>query len=262
MSKDRSNHDYSLTRVTTRRFAALAEGDERVVVLVPVGSVEPHGPHLTLLADIVISEAAATRAAARLAQKGVHPFVAPAIPYGVTDCAAEFAGAVSVAASALTNYLRSVVKGFLDAGAAHVCLVNNHLEPAHDEAVRAAVAELSREGKASVASPLDKRHARTLSDEFKRGNCHAGRYETSIVLAALPAGVDDDARALLPPIGISLSDKLASGVTDFMDMGIEEAYTGDPAAATAEEGDQLLDRLAEMVETEVFEALDRAGRLG
>jgi len=262
VTKARTKTDYSFTRVTTRRFAALVESDERVVVLVPVGSVEPHGPHLTLLADTFISEAAATRGAARLAHQGVHPFVAPAVPYGVTDCATEFAGAVSVSAAALTAYVRSLVKGFLDAGAAHVCLVNNHLEPAHDAAVRAAVQDLSDEGKASVACPLTTRWARTLSDEFKSGQCHAGRYETSIVLAAVPAGVDDAARADLPPVAISMSDKLRSGVTDFMDMGLEQAYAGDPAAATAEEGERLIDLLADMVETEVFEALDRAGRLG
>lgn len=262
MTRAAEPRDYSLRRVTMPRFAALVESDERVVVLVPVGSVEPHGPHMTLLADTVISEAAATRAAARLVDKGVHPFVAPAVPYGVTDCAAEFPGAVSVAAAALTGYLRAVVRGFLDAGAAHVCLVNNHLEPAHDAAVRAAVDGLADDGLASVACPLTRRWARTLSDEFKSGQCHAGRYETSIVLAAAPDGVDEAALASLRPVAISLSEKLSNGVTDFMEMGLEQAYAGDPAAATAREGEQLLELLAEMVETEVFESLDRAARLG
>jgi len=41
--------------------------------------------------------------------------------------------------------------------------------------------------RASVASPLERRFARLLSDEFKRGECHAGQYETSIVLAHAPA---------------------------------------------------------------------------
>src|SRR5580704_961957 len=48
---------------------ALAAG-RPVVALVPVGSVEPHGPHLPLATDTIISEAAADRAVARLAVKG------------------------------------------------------------------------------------------------------------------------------------------------------------------------------------------------
>jgi creatinine amidohydrolase len=170
----------------------------------------------------------------------------------VTECAAQFPGAVSVSADALGSYLRAVAEGFLAAGAAHVCVVNNHLEPAHDRAVRDGVAGVEH---ISVACPLTRRWARTLSDEFKSGACHAGRYETSLILAADPGLVDESARAGLPEVPISLSDKLRAGVTDFVDMGLSRAYAGDPAAATAGEGDELLDRLGEMIATEVIEAL-------
>ncbi|HWU86108.1 MAG TPA: creatininase family protein, partial [Kofleriaceae bacterium] len=133
------------------------------------------------------------------------------------------------------------------------CLVNNHLEPAHDAAIRAVLA--GREGKVSVACPLTKKWARTLSDEFKSGACHAGRYETSIVMAAAPELVDEAARQTLPPVPISLSKQLAAGVTTFEAMGMELAYAGDPKAASIEEGERMILRLAEMVVGEVREAL-------
>ena len=153
-------------------------------LLLPVGSVEPHGPHLPLATDTILSEEASRRAAHSLRGRGrVRAWVAPSVPYGVTDFAAGFHGAIGVDASVLTSLLSSITTRFLDDGFSHVCLVNNHLEPAQDRAVRAAIARLS-DGTASVACPLSKRWARTLSDEFKRGNCHAGRYETSLVLAA------------------------------------------------------------------------------
>lgn len=230
--------------------ALLSAGD--VVVLLPVGSVEPHGPHMSLVTDTVISEAAAERACDRLADQGLTAVIAPALPYGVTECAKQFPGAVSIDAPALAGYLRAVANGLLAAGAAHVCVVNNHLEPAHDKAVRDAVADVDS---VSVACPLSRRWARTLSDEFKSGACHAGRYETSLVLAAKPELVDDGVRAALSEVPISLSDKLRAGVSDFVDMGLSQAYAGDPAAATADEGRELLDRLAEMIATEVLEAL-------
>jgi creatinine amidohydrolase len=134
-----------------------------------------------------------------------------------------------------------------------VCLVNNHLEPAHDQAVRAAIAGLAQ-GRASVACPLTRRWGRTLSDEFKRGNCHAGRYETSLVLAA-DGAANDSERARLPAIDVSLSDGIRAGKTTFRAMGLDRAYTGAPAEATREEGETLYARLAEMIATEVLEAL-------
>lgn len=246
---------YDARAHTTVSFARLVASGRPVVILVPVGCVEPHGPHLPLATDTIISEAAAVRAARALAEDDVHALVAPGVPYGVTRCAARFAGAVSVDARALTAFLTAVIEGWVEAGVAHVCLVNNHLEPAHDAAVRAAAA--GREEKASVASPLTRRWARTLSDEFKSGACHAGNYETSIVLAASPELVDDAARQGLPEVPVSLAEKLREGVTDFKEMGLSDAYAGAPADASAGHGDEMLDRLADMIVAEVREGLVR-----
>jgi creatinine amidohydrolase len=245
---------YALGALTSEAYAALIADPRPLAVLVPVGSVEPHGPHLALITDTAISEGACERAAARLEHDEILARIAPSVPYGVTECAAAFPGAVSIPAQALTAYLRAVVTALLAGGADHVCLVNNHLEPAHDRAVRDAIAELPA-GAVSVACPLTRRWARTLSAEFKSGACHAGRYETSLVLARDPSLVDEDARRDLPEVPISLSDALAAGVTDFVQMGLSRAYAGAPAAATAAEGQNLLDRLAEMVATEVRDAI-------
>lgn len=242
---------HALGELTTEELFALLDR-ETVVALVPVGSVEPHGPHLPLATDTILSEVAARRAVDLLAKKNVRALVAPSVPYGVTNYASGFAGAISVPGEALTAMLRSIAKSFLADGFAHVCFVNNHLEPEHDMAVRAAIVDLPK-GRGSVACPLTKRWGRTLSDEFKRGNCHAGRYETSLVLAA---GVCVRDRAL-PAIETSLSEGIQAGKKTFREMGLLRAYTGAPAEATKEEGDALFDRLAEMIATEVEEALAR-----
>ncbi|MBE7454854.1 MAG: creatininase family protein [Kofleriaceae bacterium] len=242
-----------LGELTSPAVAALVAGARPVVALLPVGSTEPHGPHLPLATDVIISDAACARAVAALDAAGVTAVVAPAVPYGVTECARGFAGAVSVPAATLTAFLAAVADGLLAQGLRHVCLVNNHLEPAHDAAVRAVTA--GREGWVSVACPLTRRWARTLSAEFKSGACHAGRYETSIVLAATPGLVDDAARAGLPEVPVSLSEQLAAGVTTFAAMGLDRAYAGAPAAATAAEGDEQLARLTEMIVATVGEAL-------
>src|ERR1700730_9520509 len=105
---------HRLAELTTESLKALL-GTHAVVALVPVGSVEPHGPHLPLGTDTVISEAAILRAVNLLeneqneTRRPVAALVAPAIPYGVTCFAEGFAGAVSVSAEALTGFARSVV---------------------------------------------------------------------------------------------------------------------------------------------------------
>lgn len=237
-----------LTELTTEELAAFL-AKPPTVALVPVGSVEPHGPHLPLGTDSILSETACDRATLALEEKNIAALVAPTVAYGVTDYASGFTGAVTIPAEALTAYLRAVIESLQKQGFSHVCLVNNHLEPAHDAAVRAAVLGNAR---ASVACPLERRFARTLSDEFKRGDCHAGRYETSLVLASgEQVGDYED----LPPIPISLADGIKNGKKTFAEMGIVRAYTGAPADATAEEGDALYEKLVAMIVTVVEEGL-------
>jgi len=243
-----------LGQMTTEDVARAANGPQPFVVLLPVGSVEPHGPHLPLETDTVISVAACERAALLLLSRDVTARIAPPLPYGVTEFAAGFAGAISVPAALLTPLLGAIVDAYLAQGARHVCIVNNHLEPAQDAAVRASITQTGP-GRASVACPLSRRWARTLSDEFKSGACHAGRYETSLVLAAAPALVRDELRVDLPAVPVSLSEGIKSGKVTFTEMGMDKAYAGSPRDASAEEGAAQLELLATMIVTEVMEAL-------
>lgn len=224
----------------------------KAVAIVPVGSVEPHGPHLPLDTDTTISVTCARRAAALLEAEGTRAVVAPSVPYGVTDYASGFAGAIGVPAEALTSMLNAIAQRLLATGFTHVCFVNNHLEPAHDAAVRKSIEGLPP-GAASVACPLTRRWGRTLSDEFKRGDCHAGRYETSLVLAA--GGHVRESFGELPTIGLSLAEAIKAGKATFQEIGMTRAYTGAPREATREEGEALYEKLVTMVVTEIRESL-------
>src|SRR3954451_8466666 len=127
-----------LARHTTASLQELVAGKRGVIALVPIGSTEPHGPHPGLGADVIISAAASVRACDLFEKRGTMVgVIAPAVSYGVTECAAGFSGAVSIPADVLSAYLAAICDGLLGSGVRHVCLVNNHLEPAHDAAVRA-----------------------------------------------------------------------------------------------------------------------------
>ncbi len=239
------------TSTTTEVSRFLSSG--RAVVLVPIGSTEPHGPHLPLCTDVTISHAACVRAVPLLASQGVAAAIAPAVPYGVTDFAAGFAGAVGVTAPVLVSFLSAVAGAWLSQGAAHVCLVNNHLEPAHDQAVREAAKQFSSR-QVSVACPLTRKWGRTLSAEFKSGACHAGQYETSLVLSA-DAGLVREVYRGLPALAHSLSEAIAAGKHTFIEAGMVDAYTGAPSAASAQEGSELYDKLAVMIASEITTAM-------
>jgi len=247
------------------RFLDDARGKGGAVALLPIGSTEPHGPHLPLSTDILLSEEACLRAARAFGQRGMPSLVAPPIAYGVTRYAAGFRGAVSVSEATLVGLLTDVTRALLDDGFAHVALVNNHLEPEHVAAIERATAIIAAErGTKCVSFPnqLTRRWGRTLTDEFKRGDCHAGRYETSLVLATRADLVDDDVARGLATLPISLSRAIADAngaAVRFADIGMHRAYTGAPAEATPTEGEATYERLVEMIVTEVTERLGAAG---
>ena len=245
--------------MTSLRLAELATTDVEIllraahpVALLPVGSTEPHGPHLPLLTDALLSEHACLRAAADLRAAGVTAVVCPTLPYGVTHYAAEFAGAISLSPETTRAVVRELCAAYRAAGFVRVVVVNNHLEPEHLEALAAAVAAVPG---ALFPNQLTKRWGRTLSEEFRRGECHAGSYETSLVLAARPDLVRDEVRATLAEVPISLSKAIREGKTTFKAMGSARGYFGAPALGTAAEGDDLYGRLALMIATEVRESL-------
>jgi creatinine amidohydrolase len=90
-----------------------------------------------------------------------------------------------------------------------------------------------------------------LGEEFRSGACHAGRFETSVVLAERPELVRDDIRAELPANPASLSRAIREGKTTFEAAGGPRAYFGWPADATAEEGRALIDALGGILEQAV-----------
>jgi len=225
------------------------------VGLLPIGAVEAHGPHLPLGTDVMLSFELVNRVAVALAAD-VETVALPPIIFSVAECAASFPGSISVPPGAFREILRSVLESLGRGGLRFVALLNNHLEPEHV----AALADAAR----GIASPrvLFADHTRKpwallLDDEFKSGDCHAGGYETSLLLASSGHArhVREDVARSLPAVTIDLVRKLRAGERSFPAMGATEAYCGEPATATAEHGEALWAALVRMWTETIREAL-------
>lgn len=249
-----------LAELTSPEVAALRESDRIPVVLLPLGAVEPHGPHAPLATDQLISTGMCERAAVDLADDPeVRVLLLPPIPYGVTRYAAGFTGAIGVSEDTLHAHLADVCVSLIEQGLRWIVLVNNHFEPEQVATVRRAVATVEHEH-GVIVGHLDlvrRRNAERLTEEFRSGSCHAGRYETSLVLAERPSLVDVERMRELPAVPVDMPAAMARGERDFTAMGMADAYCGAPAEATAAEGAAIFDTLAAML-VETIRSLARS----
>ncbi|GAA5103128.1 creatininase family protein [Haloechinothrix salitolerans] len=236
--------------LTSPEIAALRESSRTPVLLLPLGAVEPHGPHGPLATDQLISTGMCERAAVDLANDaGVRVLLLPPLPYGVTRYAAGFAGAVGVSEDTLHAALVDVCASLISQDLRWIVLVNNHFEPEQVATVRRAVATVEREHGVTIGH-LDLvrgRNAERLTEEFRSGSCHAGRYETSLVLAERPGLIDVERMRTLPANPVDMPAAMARGERDFTTMGMPEGYCGAPAEASAAEGAATFETLAEML---------------
>lgn len=197
-------------------------------VLVPLGSTEQHGPHLPLDTDTRIAVAWADALASVLPDS----VVAPALPFGSSGEHEGFPGTISIGQEALELVVVELVRS-LSRWAEEVVLVCGH--GGNWEPVQRATAALRGEG----------RRVRSLFPRL-RGDAHAGRTETSLLLHLCPELVRLDAAepGCLDRLELVLDRLRRHGVIDVAANGV----LGDPTGASAAEGRALFDRLSRQVD--------------
>ena len=210
----------------------------RPVLLVPVGSTEQHGPHLPLDTDTVVAAIVCDALAVRCAEVDVDAVVAPAIAYGASGEHQDFAGTISIGTAALTFLLVEFGRS-ASAWAERIVFVNGH--GGNVEALAAAVPVLIAEARRAAWLPCAPGPALLEADD--RIDAHAGRTETSIMLAREPDRVDVDRieQGNVAPIRELMPDLRAGGLRRVAPNGV----LGDPRPATAEEGERLVAAIVE-----------------
>lgn len=191
------------------------------LVIVPLGSLEQHGPHLPLDTDTQIATAVATRVSALIPGS----WVAPAVAFGSSGEHQSFAGTTSIGSEALRLIVIELTRSIAH-WARRVVFINGH--GGNLPAVRGAVDQLRVEG----------HDVRAIPCWLIGADAHAGRTETSLMLYLSPetvhlrlaeAGNTAPLDELMPLL-------MTAGVTAASPNGI----LGDPRDASAAEGRQLL----------------------
>lgn len=226
---------------------------ERPIALLPVGNTEAHGPHLPVATDTVIAVELARRTALKLKQRGLHALIAPPVTFCVSELGKAFPGTVSLPQETAVALVRDLCISLAKPFRA-VALVNVNQEPANLEALKRAAEEAKKAGAGVCLTELmKKRWTDRLGAAFNAGD-HAGSFETSLMLACAPSSVREKERISLPPMD-ALGPALKKGAKSFAEAGGEDAYFGDPTAASAEEGEAHFGTLADILTLSIMEYL-------
>jgi creatinine amidohydrolase len=219
------------------------------VVILPIASLEQHGPHLPVEVDSMLGETVARRTAEAAVARGQPVLVLPVLWTGLSEHHMSFGGTVTLDFPAFSAVVEGVVRSVIRHGFKRIVLLNAH--GGNENALRTITDELTPKlGVALVqftywyaaAVPI----ARIL--ETQGGLQHACEAETSMMMAVRPELVATD-RIPLAKVNMTpdVSDVVGGGVYRWRTIGSRSSsgVIGNAEAATAEKGERLFAAIAE-----------------
>ncbi|HET8524457.1 MAG TPA: creatininase family protein [Thermomicrobiales bacterium] len=223
---------------------------QRPVVIVPVGSVEQHGPHCPLDVDISIPFHLAVRVAETV--DDVPVLVAPPVTYGFTHYNMGEIGTISLKLETFIDVLCDVCRSIWANGFHRIIMVNGH--GGNDAPVRCASVKLAEEDVWALGfSHWNMATAEMLawSDADNGSVGHGGEWETSLQMYLRPHLISEP-HMVKDEWRLKFSDEIGK-FAKFPERRREMAngVMGDPFVASAEKGEKLfnlyVERLSQLV---------------
>lgn len=234
------------------RHELLAAMENRAVVIVPVGSVEQHGPHCPQDVDISIPYHLAIRAAELFSEAPV--IVAPPLMYGFTHYNMGEIGTITLGLELFINVLCDISRSIWANGFHRIILLNGHggnQAPTWSASVKLAEEDVWALAITYWTMATPELLAWSEQDEGSIG--HGGEWETSLQLYLRPDLVDmnravkDEWRRHFSPA----VQQYAVFPERRREMG--HGVMGDPGVASAEKGERLFNQLVERLMTLCWE---------
>ncbi|MCC3372672.1 creatininase family protein [Cohnella sp. REN36] len=249
-----------LPRLTGKQIKELPK--EKALVILPIGAVEQHGPHLPVMTDALIGEATLTQALEML-PTDAQVWLLPPIAYGKSNEHLGFPGTVSISASTLQGLVMDIAASLKLSGFGKLLLFNTHGGNVDLLNVVSREIRIAHDMTVFYLSPSSLGGAEGVIDpeELEYG-IHGGDYETSIVMAIKPGWVQEQFLVSeLPAMGgkkfLTLEGRIrfAWRMADISATGI----CGDATKATAAKGEIvqmrvtaiLAEALAELCEFDI-----------
>lgn len=233
------------------------------VLVVPMGSLEQHGPHIPVMTDVYLATSVATAGAEEV--NGDAPvLVTPPMWVGYSPYHLYWGGSITGEFMHLLRGLQDVALSGIDAGFDAVFFVNGHggNDPLKSVAVQTVAASVDEPAEVLgvtyyyLAEPI----IHDLRDSEMGGMSHAGEFETSLMMYLRPELVDEEAMEInvrstpkggyehafqdffeddggtgrRNPLSVSQSESKTSRVS---------GVTGDPTVASEEKGEVLFEFL-------------------
>ena len=248
-----------LEALTTLKAKKRIEEGNRIGIL-PVGSVEQHGPHCPLGTDAFIARVIALGVAEKL-----DAICLPPLYYGVAAHHMNFAGSITVTPQALTMFVQNIVESMAAQGLRSLLVLNAH--GGNTGAIAAALVNVREKypdlflAQSSVWLALNEAYE-TLPPEIRQDSwrtmiSHAGLFETSVVMAVEDGLVDVDQLAPVSNAPFVQASDPAMTVVEKVERFTPAGYGGDPTPASAELGRRFIELSVEAI----IEKFNKACRL-
>ncbi|MEM7534275.1 MAG: creatininase family protein [Chloroflexota bacterium] len=239
-----------LGELTRDKIAAIAPDS---IAVLPTAAVEQHGPHMPIITDTLLCGTVAERAAEKA---NANVLVAPVFCYGNSHHHRPFEGTLSLTSQ---NYIASVIdvlEGLVLSGFKKLVILNGHggnmesndligLDFTHRLGHPVTIATGSYW---DIARPALVEKGIIPSERIPG---HAGRFETSMMLALRPDLVDTE--AMVETQAVEADVLSAVNVGAGVKVKIHGAwaagtgYSDDPRVASADEGAAILDAVVDEV---------------
>jgi len=232
---------------TASQIAELAEKGEAIVVL-PIGAIEQHGPHLPVGTDYLISSKYARKALEKVSLQAEYLLLPPII-YGLSIEHIHFPGTITLSAETFLHMLVDIGESLLRTGIKKLVIINGH--GGNNHIIQIGLRELKLKGMKSYFINTDRMMERLGADCY---SIHADKIETSVMMALYPENVEES--MITPDLDKSMEcwDKILDNRGDVIETWLTKDFAvdgviGNPFEASQEFGEEWIDGMVEQIST-------------